>query len=183
MSEKDIERLGNRPFKPLRIPSGFAETEIKTGIPKGIEPPLLKNTARLHDFTEKTELGLITFSDELILPQENRVEPFWFKKEYLKGMLFFHFYSLQDRGYRRLKDETAFQVPLRIIREWDVKPGLYFARRNTDLKKGIECRYDDISFSRREDGICKRNGPYDGKEISWHVLVDFNKPIVYRRLQ
>ena len=188
MSEKDLERLGNRSVRRLKIPEYFLESKSTAKPPrislKEIEPELPKNTARLHDFTDRTKLGRITFSNELILPEENSAATIWWIDEKYKGTLLFHLYSLEFlMPHKRLKNKTAFQLYLGIIREWDIKPGLYYAERNANPKTDVKCKYDSFCYSKGEDSICKRGGCWyhsgqsNDKENIWHVGVDFNRPI------
>jgi hypothetical protein len=185
MSERDLERLGNNPFREIKVPEYFLEGSKSTVKPprislKELEPELPKNTARLHDFTEKTRLGRISFSDELILPEENGSDAFWFTDAKYKGVLLFCLYSLEwPIGRGRLKNKKAFPIHLEPIREWGIKPGLYYAQRNNEPKLNVECQYDRFCYSKIENGICKRGGcwyrsnHFNDKEVIWHVGIGF----------
>ena len=188
MSERDKERLGNLPVRELKIPTYWAETRSKAKPPRITrepEPTLPENSARLHNYTEITKLFRITFAENLILPEENGSESFWFVGDKFKGFLLFHLYSFKwPEGRARLIDKPAFPIHPEIIREWDVKPGLYYAVRNTKLRSNVECKYDErFCYSKGQDGICKRgvcyyhSGEYNDKENIWHIGIDFNKPL------
>jgi len=189
MSERDLERLGNLPIREIKIPEYFLEgsrSPVKSPriSMKELEPKLPNNTARLHDFAERTKLGRITFADELILPEENGSEAYWFTDPKYKGILLFHLYSLEwPMGHERLKNKKAFPLHLQVVREWGIKPGLYYAQRNSKLKTDVACDYGSFCYSKREDGICKRggcwykSGQFDDKENIWHVAIDFNRPV------
>lgn len=127
MSERDIERLGNRPFRPLKVPAWFAESKSKISKARiwrktfpGYVPALHDNTVKLSGETDRQirfAKNLISDNDEYI---EYRILP---EREIIIALI------VKERTANAYihKNGASFTFPKRLAGELELENGIYEA--------------------------------------------------------